>query len=44
MKKLILFAGAAAFALGTPALADPGKGHGKQGIRRRIRNTMASMS
>ena len=31
MKKLILFVGAAAFALGTPALADPGKGHSKQG-------------
>lgn len=31
MKNLILFVGAAAFALGTPALADPGKGHSKQG-------------
>lgn len=31
MKKLILFVGAAAFALGTPALADPGKGNSKQG-------------
>lgn len=31
MKKLILFVGAAAFALGAPALAEPGKGHGKQG-------------
>lgn len=31
MKKLILFVGAAAFALGTPALADPGKGHSKPG-------------
>lgn len=31
MKKLILFVGAAAFALGTPALAGPGKGQGNQG-------------
>lgn len=31
MKKLILFVGAAAFALGTPALAKPGNGHAKQG-------------
>lgn len=31
MKKLILFVGAAAFALGTPALAQQGKGHGKHG-------------
>lgn len=30
MKKLILFAGAAAFALGTPALAEP-KGHSRAG-------------
>jgi hypothetical protein len=31
MKNLILFVGAAAFAFGTPALAQPGNGHGKQG-------------
>ncbi|MGI8705977.1 MAG: hypothetical protein ACR2JJ_09325 [Sphingomicrobium sp.] len=31
MKKLILFVGAAAFALGTPALAQPGQGNAKQG-------------
>ena len=31
MKKLILFAGVAAFAVGTPALAQHGKSHGHQG-------------
>ena len=31
MKKLILFAGVAAFAVGTPALAQHGNGHGNQG-------------
>ncbi|MGI8705354.1 MAG: hypothetical protein ACR2JJ_06110 [Sphingomicrobium sp.] len=31
MKKLILFVGAAAFALGTPALAQPGNGNAKHG-------------
>jgi hypothetical protein len=31
MKKLILFVGAAAFALGTPALAQPGHGNANKG-------------
>lgn len=31
MKKLIFFAGLAAFAVGTPALAQHGNSHGKQG-------------
>jgi hypothetical protein len=31
MKKLILIAGVTAFAFGTPALAKPGEGQGKQG-------------
>ena len=31
MKKLILFVGAAAFALGAPAVAQHGNGHAKQG-------------
>ena len=31
MKKLILLIGAAAFTVGTPALAGPGNGHGKNG-------------
>ncbi len=31
MKKMLILAGAAAFGIAAPALADPGHGHGKHG-------------